>query len=265
MSGASQMQADPHSPELDAPELDSVDLPAGPEVICDLHLDLGLDEPSAALVRYLDGLESAPRLIVLGDLFDYWVGPAQLSMRGAPRILDAFSRLTARGAHLDVLLGNRDFLLDRHFVNATGATLRPNGLIGVGEDGKRTLFVHGDELCTKDVGYQKLRRVLRSKPVRWLGPRLPFAVSRRIAERLRKASRGAVAAKPSEETAMQQDACESLARSTRADTLVCGHAHVFRDERIEADRRWLVLDSFGGKRDSLRIDARGQWQVRSAS
>ena len=53
----------------------------------------------------------------------------------------------------------------------TGVELCAEGFVGIlgsHGGGERVLCVHGDTLCTRDIGYQRLRRVLRSKSVTWL-------------------------------------------------------------------------------------------------
>ncbi len=243
------------------PNLPEVQLQPGTAVLCDLHLDLGDVNPSAEFERVLESLHGAPRLVILGDLFDYWVGPGQMKLQGAGRILDALAALTKAGTQLDVLFGNRDFLLDERFVARTGACLRPDGMIGVLPSGARSLLIHGDELCTLDHGYQRLRSVLRSGFVQWLGPRLPLFVSQFLARKLRRASTAALQVKPSEEKRMQRDACVEISASHAAQVVICGHAHEYRDELLENDSRWLVLDAFGGQRDLLMLGST-EWEVR---
>lgn len=236
-----------------AASLPEVALEAGTLVIGDLHLDL--DEPAAvaAFERWLDEVAGAPRLIVLGDLFEYWLGRAHLETRGARGVLGALQRFTRDGAALDVIPGNRDFLLDARFERASGARVRPAGMIGRTGAGQRIAFLHGDELCTLDRRYQRLRSVLRSRPLRGFAAALPRPLLTLVARRLRRASRRAVAAKPRAETAQQPQACRDWARALAADVLVCGHAHRFRDERLPGGPRWLVVDAFGGRHDTLRL------------
>ena len=188
-------------------------------------------------------------------------------MPGAPRVLGALRALVARGTAVAIVPGNRDFLLDRSFEERTGAQLFDEGFVGrVGD--RRLLCVHGDTLCTKDKGYQRLRRVLRSRPVTWLAPRLPLALGTCVATRLRRASVKAVAVKLPEEKSIQRDAVRAAAVEQRADVVVCGHAHAFRDEELsDADgnsghgARWIVLDAYGGDRDLLEVGAGGALRV----
>lgn len=249
-------------------------LPEGAWVIADLHLDPADEHGAAALFAFLERIEGAPLLLVLGDLFDAWVGDAHLAFPGARRVARALARLEAAGTGVEIVHGNRDFLLGEGFARASGARVRPFGLVGRleagakrGPDGfggerpaeaeraRRVLFVHGDELSTLDRPYQRLRRVLRSPPVLALAPRVPRRLALSLARRLRGASRAAVAAKPSATTALQADAARFLAEREGCATLVCGHAHRFREERLAGDVRWLVLDAFGAARDALVVQA----------
>ena len=234
-------------------------IPAGTRVIADLHLDPAGDARLDRFEAWLEALE-APRLVILGDLFEVWVGPAQARMVGARRVIEALHARHRKGTALDIVPGNRDFLLGSDFERSTGATVHPHGFLGGGGAGDDdVLFVHGDELCTLDVGYQRLKRVVRSLPARALARTLPLAVARRAAARLRKASRSSVARKPAPEKAMQPDACRELLEAAGARTLMCGHAHEYRDERIADGKRWIVLGAWGGTSDELSRTAEGDW------
>lgn len=234
----------------------AVPLEEGTVAISDLHLDPESLEKSVGFIDWIEKLD-VPRLLVLGDLFDYWVGPFHLAKEGARAVVAGLRALTGRGTRLELLRGNRDFLLEERFERASGATVHPEGLLGDLEGGERVLFLHGDELCTRDLAYQRLRRVTHSRWLQALGPRLPHWASGRIARRLRRASVRAVAAKLPEEKALQADACREAARGAGAATVVCGHAHVPRDERLEGGPRWIVLGAFAGDRDLLRVGVGG--------
>ncbi|MCZ6596990.1 MAG: UDP-2,3-diacylglucosamine diphosphatase [Planctomycetota bacterium] len=232
-------------------ELPEVELPVGTLLIGDLHLDLEDEASPAPFLAWLDKAAGAPRVVILGDLFEYWIGPAQARTPGGARVLDALAAAVRAGTEIDVVPGNRDFLLDAGFERATGCRIRRDGLVGTLADGARVLVLHGDELATRDRAYQRLRRVVRSKPVLWLAPRLPHWLARRIARRLRRVSTRAVARKSGPEKALQASACRAEARRHGVQTVVCGHAHEFRDEELGDGLRWLVLDAFGGERDAL--------------
>ncbi|MEO0650661.1 MAG: UDP-2,3-diacylglucosamine diphosphatase [Planctomycetota bacterium] len=241
-----------------------VPLEVGALLIGDLHLDVELEAHAKAFAAWLDGLIGTPRLVVLGDFFEYWIGPAQSESPGGRTVLEALGRLRARGTAVEVVFGNRDFLLDRRFELETGARLHPAGFVGCLPDGTRALVIHGDELCTLDVGYQRLRRVLRSFPVRWSSTHMPLWLGRQVARRLRRASTAALETKPKAEAQQQPDAVRALAAEAGTQLVVCGHAHEFRDERLPDGPRWIVVDAFGGQRDLLEATEDGELLARSA-
>lgn len=147
--------------------LPEFELAVGALVVADLHLDVRPGAaPNADFERFVRVARGAPQLLVLGDLFDAWVGPAHAEVDAARRVIELLRDLTRGGTRVDVLAGNRDFLLEQRFERATGARVHPRGCIGRVAH-QRLLFLHGDELCTLDLAYQRLKRVLRSGPLAW--------------------------------------------------------------------------------------------------
>lgn len=234
-----------------------IDLGGGTLLITDLHLDL---ESPASVERFLVFLArvepDCPALIVLGDLFDVWVGPAAMGAGATPGVLAALRARAQAGLAIWIVPGNRDFLLDARFEAASGARLLPEGARARLPDGSRALLLHGDTLCTRDVGYQRLRRVLRSRAVRALAPLLPWSLARAIGRRLRRASVQALMRKPAEEKSIQPDAVDAQLSANGASLLICGHAHEFRDEE-RTSGRWIVAEAFGGPRDVIRFTPAG--------
>ncbi len=260
-------------PRASLASLPERELGAGSLVIADLHLDVENAARCAAFASWLARQRGAPALCVLGDLFDVWVGPAQAGLGAAPSVLAALKELSTSGTRLFVVPGNRDFLLDASFERESGAQLFAEGFVALvratgasrahgvsGEHGatpERIAFVHGDTLCTRDHAYLRLRRVLRGRAVSRLGPRLPLGLARALARRLRRASAQAIVRKMPEEKSIQESAVREVALAQRASTLVCGHAHEFRDVALADGPRWIVLDAFGGARDLVRLGADG--------
>lgn len=250
--------------------LPELELDRGTAVVADLHLDVGPQgaEPREFLA-FLQRMRGRPRLVVLGDLFDAWIGPAQMELDSARRVVDALRALVDSGTRIDIVQGNRDFLLERRFEERSGACVHRSGFVGVLPSGSRALFVHGDEFCTLDVGYQRLKRVVRSPAVRWTAPRLPRSVALSIARRLRRASVQALEVKPAREKEQQVAAAAEWAAAHRCATVVCGHAHHLRDEPVRSgagrEARWIVLDAFGGPRDLLEVTGAGTLETRSSA
>lgn len=238
--------------------LPEIALPAGTRVIADLHLDPRQPLPWRAFEDWLATLAGAPALLVLGDLFEYWIGPGQGRDPAYAGLLDALRARARSGTALHFLRGNRDFLLGPDFEAAVEGRLHPDGLVGRTSAGLRVLFLHGDELATRDRSYQRLRRVLRSRAVRALAHAAPTGLAAAAARALRGKSERAVAAKSAAYVELQAGAAAAFSAANRATHVVCGHAHRYRAEMLEDGARWIVLDAFGGARDVLRVTDGGE-------
>ncbi|MEL6427809.1 MAG: UDP-2,3-diacylglucosamine diphosphatase [Planctomycetota bacterium] len=232
-------------------------LEPGTLVITDLHLAPLGDRRTDLFEEECAGLVAIPRLIVLGDLFDVWVGRKQAALDGSRRVLAALRGLTDRGVAVEVVPGNRDSLLGVDFERLTGATLHREGFLASGRfdgfDGE-VAFVHGDALCTLDRGYLRLRTLLRARAVRALSRRAPLFVARRIGRRLRAESENRKPFKLAADRSIRPAAVEELLRRSAAELVVCGHAHVARDERVGGGR-WIVVAAWRESPDDrLRFD-----------
>ena len=58
--------------------------------------------------------------MILGDLFEYWIGTEQARTRGGGEVLETLAERVRAGTAIDVIPGNRDFLLDASFEAASG-------------------------------------------------------------------------------------------------------------------------------------------------
>ncbi|MDP5029839.1 MAG: UDP-2,3-diacylglucosamine diphosphatase [Paraglaciecola sp.] len=156
--------------------------------ISDLHLSAERPDISDCLFRFLqEQAVQAEALYVLGDLFEAWIGDDDQSAFNLS-VADAFKALADTGVAVYFIHGNRDFLVRNTFAKQAGFTLLPEQVV-VDLYGTPTLLMHGDELCTRDVAYQKFRRKARG----WWWPRLvlalPLSTRRKIAENGRKTSK----------------------------------------------------------------------------
>ena len=244
-------------PAGSVPDGPGVPCPAGTVVITDLHLAPLGDGRTDAFEAECRALEGAPRVAILGDLFDVWVGPKQERLEGSARVLRALRGLVDAGTAVEVVPGNRDSLLGPEFETATGARLHPEGFVAELDGGGRAALVHGDSLCTLDADYLRLRRVLRRGWVRALTRRSPLWLARRIGRRLRRESESRKPFKLDAERSIRPAAVAALAAATGAEAVICGHAHEPRDERVHGVR-WVVVGAWGVEdRDHLVVGPRG--------
>jgi UDP-2,3-diacylglucosamine hydrolase len=205
-------------------------------LISDLHLDAA--HPAIA-EQFLAFLEREARhsdgLYILGDLFEAWLGDDDPDP-AARTVITALRRLVDGGVPCFVLHGNRDFLIGERFCRETGATLLDDGTIAE-RHGRRVLLMHGDTLCTDDVSYQRLRRIVRHPLLRWVFGRLGLAQRRAIAQRLRAGSRKHVGMTAPEIMDVNAAAVSQAFRSSGIDTLIHGHTHRLAVHELVVDGR----------------------------
>ena len=126
--------------------------------ISDLHLSPERDDITRCFEQFMaEQAPTADALYVLGDLFEVWIGDDDRS-EFVQRISDCFNLLSTR-VPIFFIRGNRDFLLGRRFCRKAGITLLPEQKV-IDLYGTPTLLMHGDELCTQDVNYQRFRRIV---------------------------------------------------------------------------------------------------------
>lgn len=214
-------------------------------IAADLHCD-----GSSRRVEMLENLlkscqEEGADCWLLGDLFDVWLGPGQLALDMTRRELEALRRATDSNVDVVVIPGNRDFLLDSAFEHQTGVHVAGDHL-QLETGGQRWHLSHGDLFSTGDIGYLRLRRILRSSWFRWLVRHMPVFVSGFLARILRTGSRRAIDRKEPGLMQPDREAVKELIDSGY-DRVVCGHFHRAQEERIDGDKEvgnFTVLEAF---------------------
>jgi len=200
--------------------------------VSDLHLDVSRPDVTACFIRFLQQITGTTNaLYILGDLFEVWSGDEDPTPdhRAVAAALRAF---TADGTPCYLTHGNRDFLIGQRYAHESGIQLlHERTVIELG--GERILLMHGDELCTDDVSYQRFRSVVRSPIVHRLFFMLPLSARRAIADRLRQSSVEAM--KPDAITDVNATAVTTAMRTADVRILVHGHTHRPAIHRIKVD------------------------------
>ena len=192
--------------------------------ISDLHLTPAQPATLVCFQQFLaERARAARRLYILGDLFDVWIGDDD----DAPlhqAVQRALRDLTASGTECALLHGNRDFLLGYAFGRETGCRLLPDPY-RLRIDGELTLLLHGDQLCTDDLAYQRFRRRVRNRLVQRLFLWKSLARRRAIAAEYRRRSAVANAEKPATIMDVNPQAVRDTLQRYRATRLIHGHTH----------------------------------------
>jgi UDP-2,3-diacylglucosamine hydrolase len=199
----------------------------GVAVFADSHL--GQTEGDAE--DFLAGLDDAVArgfgtVVLLGDIFHYFIGSPKLETPLIRRVLAAWDDLAARGVELRYVEGNRDFFVrGTRWARAFAAYGDTDGLL-VG--GRRYAFVHGDRINTRDLPYRFWRRLSKNPVSRAALGLIPGPLARRIVAsteaRLYRTNFRHKRTLPDAEVLREG----GRARAAGYDELLIGHFHVER-------------------------------------
>jgi UDP-2,3-diacylglucosamine hydrolase len=222
--------------------------------VSDVHLranDPSANEPFFGLVE-----RDWDTLYVVGDLFDYWIGPKHLAMSDYQEELARLKRLSGR-MQMFFLKGNRDYLVEEKFERKTGfRVLGDRARIELG--GRTILLAHGDFLYNTNPKYSAYRTLMRSKPIEDLWLQLPAFVGRTVVRGFRK-----VSPLTTPRYSWSQERLLERARplfKQGADMLITGHIHqpqhLTEGVRGRTCDLYVMGDWCGGTQDYVEHDGR---------
>ena len=193
--------------------------------ISDLHLDPARPTITALFERYLGSEEvrRADALYILGDLVEAWIGDdddAELPQR----IAVATRAVHDAGVPVYFMVGNRDFLLGQAFAERAGMSLLDDGVVHEIQ-GKPTLLMHGDILCTDDLAYQAVRQQVRNPQWQAQLLALPLDARRAIAAKARQDSKAHTSSTMESIMDVNAEAVSSAMRHAGVTRLIHGHTH----------------------------------------
>ena len=214
------------------------------DFISDLHLQASEPATFEAWQQTLQ-TTSADALVILGDLFEVWVGDdVATSLAGSSFEAQCGRVLQATAQRLPVFFmhGNRDFLLGPAFARACGMTLLADPtVLSLGNE--RYLLSHGDALCLDDTDYLQFRTQVRSADWQEAFLSQPLAQRQAIARDLRAQSetrkRSGVAYAD-----VDAQAARDWLQTANASTLIHGHTHRPADHDLAEGLRRIVLSDW---------------------
>jgi|FLOH01.1.fsa_nt_gi UDP-2,3-diacylglucosamine hydrolase len=213
-------------------------------VFTDLHLSPSHPEEIQTFVAHLVPLAGrADALIILGDLFDAYLGREDFLHPVFDHLRAAIRFLHDRGCPTYLVRGNRDVLLSANDGKHLGFVVVDSILLQI-PHGSRVLLTHGDAFCLADLPYQRLRRILRFPGLRTFLRGLPLRLRRRIARRLRGYSVQEVARKPLDSLALTLSQVAETMLEVEAEFAVIGHLHAFARHDLGSGRTLLVLPAW---------------------
>jgi UDP-2,3-diacylglucosamine hydrolase len=200
------------------------------DFISDLHLCESQPATFDAWQRYMSST-SAGAVIILGDLFEVWVGDDSIRADLSPQSSDLnFEErcalvLQTAGKRLNLYFmhGNRDFLVGKQVMATCNATLLADPTVLTFND-QRLLLTHGDMLCLADTQYLAFRDIVRQPAWQQMQLAKPLAERQAIGRHMRLESQ-----KKQQHLLEYADVDAAAAvtwlQASNAKTMIHGHTH----------------------------------------
>lgn len=229
-------------PRTTSPTIGLLNAPAAWQVvdlISDLHLQAS---ETATFEAWRDYMARTPAqaVLILGDLFEVWVGDDAAAEDPFLQSCADVLRQASQRLHVAFMPGNRDFLVGPEFLSACGVqALSDPCVLSFGS--QRTLLTHGDALCLDDKPYQAFR--LQARNPDWQRSFLakPLAERQAFARSLR-----ALSESQKHEGMSFADADPHMAlfwlTQAQADSMVHGHTHRPADHALGSAKRHVLSD-----------------------
>lgn len=219
----------------------------------DLHLGSPYhDDPRAAERRFVRWLRSiqpdAKRLILVGDIFDYWYEYRYVVPRGYTRTIGLLGEMADEGVEIHFFTGNHDIWIYDYLPDEIGCTLHREACL-MELEGGRFHIAHGDEYAPSR-GYALIRGIFHSPLCQtlygmlpaWLT--IPLAHSWAESSRRRGLERGEK--RPpidiAQEYLVQYAEADAREKGPDApDFYIFGHRHLLVDRPVSPHSRVIIL------------------------
>lgn len=228
-------------------------------LICsDLHL--GPKNPTItdffcnwALSYFQDqNLKDRPEwLLILGDLFDHWVGDDLINSskkyefkNAIEELKKCFLSLKELNVSVGIMHGNRDFLMGETLLSYIHAKhLAPTLKLRPVKNNHVVLLVHGDELCTDDTQHQVFRELVKTSDWQNKFKSKPLDERQKIAKSLRENSEVGKKNKALEIMDINPETADCFLQENNAHVLIHGHTHLPGKNILPSGKfRWVITN-----------------------
>ena len=237
-------------------------MPSGPVfLVSDVHLGAVPARTEQAFRRWLLHVrESGSRLIINGDLFDFWFEYRRVIPGDHVRVLALLADLVESGVPVLVMGGNHDWWGGDFLRKRIGVDFRREP-VRLRVKGKSLLVAHGDGLGPGDLGYRILRLVLRGRFTRWLfrrlHPDLGVGIAERISGTRAHLASGRGPANDGRPEFLAGWAGEQLEHDATLDIVALGHGHLPAIAEVAPGRFYVNTGDWVLHRSYVTIDDSG--------
>ena len=193
------------------------------DLLSDVHLTADMPRTFDAWRAHLLATK-ADAVLMLGDLFEVWVGDDARHSRFEAACADVLRQVSSHRV-LAFMPGNRDFLVGDALLAETGVRRLVDPTVLQAWD-RRWLLSHGDALCLADTAYQQFRQQVRSADWQQRFLALPLAKRQHQARLMRDASAAHQAGQsPGNWADVDSNAASAWLAQAGAEGLIHGHTH----------------------------------------
>lgn len=229
-------------------------------ITSDVHLGAVPAETERAFLSFLERVGSeGRRLLIPGDLFDFWFEYGDIIHGRHFRVLAALAALVDGGVEVVVTGGNHDAWGGRFLEEHVGVTFHPDA-VRTRIAGRPALVVHGDGVGRGDLRYKALKAMIRSRPLVWgfrvLHPELGLRLARGVSQ---------TGEKPVEDPGaggrarhIEEWAVETLRAEPELGWVVCGHAHQPTVREVAPGRYYLNAGDWLGHSSYITVGEDGR-------
>lgn len=233
-----------------------------PEFITsDVHLGAVPRDTERAFLGFLEHVGSeGRRLLIVGDLFDFWFEYGEIIPGRHFRVLAALADLVDGGVDVVLTGGNHDAWGGRFLEEHVGVEFHPDQ-VRTEIAGRPALLAHGDGVGRGDVRYRMLKALIRSRPVvaafRAIHPELGLRIARVASSTEGKAHPAPDPGAAGRARFIEAWAMDRLHAEPGLGWVVCGHAHLPALVEVTPGRYYLNGGDWLSHRSYLTVDADG--------
>jgi UDP-2,3-diacylglucosamine hydrolase len=233
-------------------------------ITSDVHLGGVPATTEQAFLAFLEhvGAEGR-RLIIPGDLFDFWFEYGDIIHGRHFRVLAALADLVDSGIGVVLTGGNHDAWGGRFLEEHVGVEFH-RGMARTEIAGRPALLAHGDGLGRGDFRYRALKALIQSRPTIWafraLHPEVGLRIARAVSSTEAKSDSdpGTVG----RARFIEEWAVETLRAEPSLGWVICGHAHLPALREVEPGRYFVNAGDWLSHFSYVTVGAEGTPRMR---